>query len=165
VKLSDDEMSDDGIANVDESITERRSFSSNESSSDEGEWDIGGDTGNEKESEKKNENESEDLVSILKYFYVFVNDGRQISDKLDCLPIPCLISLALEDVSHLDQAQGFIRLLGLLGSERCSLFAGNVSGEEKSYIKLALIVARIFVTDDGENKLECLSLGKKFGLV
>jgi hypothetical protein len=69
VKLSDDEMSDDGIANVDESITERRSFSSKESTSDEGEWDIGGDTGNEKERERKHESETEDLVSMLKNFF------------------------------------------------------------------------------------------------
>ncbi len=75
MKLSDDEMSDDGIANVDESITERRSFSSKESSSDEGEWDIGGDTGNEKEREMKNENENQDLVSMLSNFIFFVNDG------------------------------------------------------------------------------------------
>jgi hypothetical protein len=40
VKLSDDEMSDDGIPNVAESVTDRHIVSSSESDSDDGEWEV-----------------------------------------------------------------------------------------------------------------------------
>ena len=40
VKLSDDEMSNDGIPNVAESVTDRHIVSSSESDSDDGEWEV-----------------------------------------------------------------------------------------------------------------------------
>ena len=53
VKLSDDEMSDDGIPNVEESVTDRHVVSSSESDSDDGEWEVTDKQTNERVSERR----------------------------------------------------------------------------------------------------------------